>query len=253
MRTFEQVIAQALQSNGLDVSLEELIVSCGLSPDDELGSSLEIKGRVERFGLSFQPGFESGGLRTRRVLSAGAEARKTDVRALLARHDESSTLELKSSMVFDAKRKEATGETHKSDAVTHSLLKTICGLANAAGGVILVGVDDGKKIVGLDGDFSCGIGNADQWLLQLSTFIKGRVLHGERLDPYVRCAVVDVEESKVAVIEVVARHELTFLRSEDGKRWEYYCRSGNKTERIDIESFEEHLVRKRGFTKQSSE
>jgi predicted HTH transcriptional regulator len=149
--------------------------------------------------------------------------------------------------VCDIRRLDATGERHRSDHVVHEVLKTICGFANAEGGTLLIGVDDRKRPCGLGSDYQCNIQSADRWQLELSSFIAGRILDGKRVDPYVDTQIVTVCDMDVAVLRVVARRELTFVRSVDGKRWEYYVRNGNKTDRIEIEAFEEHLIRKRGY------
>lgn len=246
-RTLEQVIAQALQGPGVDVNLTDLIALCGLDLGDELGSSLAVRRKIEPFGLDLFPGFDEGGLRTGRVLRSRTSLTPIDVPALLSQSEESSTLELKSSLLCDMKRFAATGESHRSDAVVHEVLKTVCGFANAEGGTLLVGVDDEKRICGIEVDYEVGIENVDRWQLELSSLIAGRILNGRRVDPYVDVGIVTVGGLSVAVVRVVARHELTFVRSVDGKRWEYYVRSGNKTVRIDIEDFEEHLVQRRGY------
>ncbi|MBD7986925.1 ATP-binding protein [Luteimonas sp. Sa2BVA3] len=246
-RTFEQVVAQALQGAGTDVTLADLIALCGLDLGDELGSALAVRERIQPFGLDLLPGFNEGGLKTGRVLRVSGALAPIDVPALLGQYDESSTLELKSSLLCDIKRHEATGQRHRSDSVAHEILKTICGFANADGGILLVGVDDEKRICGLEADYALGINGADRWQLELSSLIAGRIRDGRRVDPYVDVQIVTIEGKSVAVLRVVARHELTFVRSIDGKRWEYYLRNGNKTIRIDIEDFEEHLLRKRSY------
>lgn len=246
-RSFEQVVAHALQREGVDVSLLELIELCGLDVGDELGSALAVKAKIEPFGLDLFPGFNEGGLRTGRVLKQLGVGPRKDVRHLLESNDESSAFELKSSLVCDVKRLQATGAHVRNDVMVHEVLKTICGFANASGGTLLVGVEDSKNIVGLDNDYRCGIESPDRWQVQLSGFIKGRMLNGERVGPYISVDMVSTEGMDVAVISVVARRELTFVRSVDNKRWEYFVRAGNSTERVDIESFEEHLLRKRGF------
>lgn len=247
LSTFEQAVAQALQGSGVDVTLIELIALCSLDAADELGSALAVKKRIEPFGLDLYPGFGEGGLRTGRVLRLSAGLAPIDIPSLLADCDESSTLELKSSLLCDMKRLDATGEAHRSDPVIHEVLKTICGFANAEGGVLLVGVDDAKRICGLEPDYKLGVKSADRWQLELSNLIAGRILNGKQVDPYVDVQVVTIDGADVAVLRVVSRRELSFVRSVDGKRWEYHVRSGNKTVRIDVEDFEEHLVRKRGY------
>lgn len=247
MASFEELVIAAIQNGGIDVSIEELIRSCGLSEDDLLGSAAEVISRVGKFKLELHPGVHVGTIEERRILKPEARGRDPDIRTLLDKGDESSTLELKSSMVFDVKRFENTGEAHRNSGVTHSVLKTICGFANASGGELLVGVSDDKTFVGLSGDYGCGIRNRDDWQLELSNLLKGRFSDGARVELYVDVTMLVIDDMDVAHVRVLARRDLTFLKSEDGKRWEYYYRSGNKTEQIHIEAFEEHLMNKRGF------
>ncbi len=246
-RTFEETVVHALQNGGVDVSLSELIFSCELPESELLGSALDVVERINRFQLELVPNIRQGSLETRRVLRPKVQPVLPDISSILAKYDESSGLEFKSSMVCDIKRHAVQAQYHRSDAVIHSLLKTICAFANDAGGEILVGVADDKSIVGLEPDYNCGVGTRDRWQLEFSSLVKGRIFDGASVDPYIRVMFLSVNGKDVAHVRVLQRRDLTFLKSEDGKRYEYYVRSGNKTEQVLIEAFEEHIIRKRGF------
>jgi hypothetical protein len=63
----------------------------------------------------------------------------------LVRQDESRNLEFKSSLRYDIKQ---IGVPHES--IEHSVFKNIAAFLNSEGGIILIGVEDNKNIVGLE-------------------------------------------------------------------------------------------------------
>jgi type I restriction enzyme R subunit len=92
---------------------------------------------------------------------------------LLAR-DEDKHLEFKSSLRWDRKAEE------KSKLVEAATIKTVAAFLNSAfGGTLLIGVDDGGAVVGLEADYATlrkpGKGDSDLFLLHLNQLIENAV------------------------------------------------------------------------------
>jgi hypothetical protein len=82
-------------------------------------------------------------------------------------YEESQYLEFKSTLCWDIKNakddKKLMGEI---------IMKSIAAFSNSEGGILLIGIDNDKKILGLDDDyktFKSGLGNRDDFELHLST------------------------------------------------------------------------------------
>ena len=96
----------------------------------------------------------------------------------MLRLQESKTLEFKSSLRWNLK------EDRKDDKrVTHAALKTIAAFLNTEGGDLLIGVDDDRKVLGIDHD---RLDNDDKFMLHLAQAVRNGL--GDRagtcIDPH---------------------------------------------------------------------
>jgi hypothetical protein len=109
--------------------------------------------------------------------------------------EEVQDLELKGSLHFDIKRFIDTGEKHKSEYVTKSILKTVVGMLNVTGGTIVLGVLESAKFT-KDNEI-----NSLQALG--AVFVKGRILLGVQLD----CQLlnIDIDQLMRQINELVKR------------------------------------------------
>lgn len=147
---------------------------------------------------------------------------------------ESESLEFKESLVLDVKKYLIGGQPLRqcySSSVLNSSLKTIAAYLNSEGGVLLVGVSDQGRVVGISREFPIIPGAAkydfDEWELYFRSMIEKNFYNGRSLSASVRIARVDHSEGTLARIVVGARRELCVLRTDDGDK--LFIRAGNRT------------------------
>jgi Putative DNA-binding domain len=237
-----------------EITLEELFEVFDFPPaESTLAKILKTKDKVATLGLRLIPDVASGELDSVRRLdfpeSAGAS--KETMREDIGR-PESSIRELKSSLLYDHKRalhdRNASGKDLRSEEVLHSSLKTICAFLNTSGGVLYVGVDDERRVLGIEYDFSCmtnaeSEGNRDTWELLLRDLVRARFKEGPTVNDYLSCQFAEIDARLVARIQVAARGSLSFLRKKDG--FQLFRRQGNRTEQVFIEEMEEFIGSRR--------
>jgi serine/threonine protein kinase len=115
--------------------------------------------------------------------------------------------------------------------------KTIAAFLNSEGGMLLIGVDDLGRVVGIENDFQYlekansdrWKTNSDRWLLFLQQLIV-RDLGAEAFSA-VRSSVVRHGEVTVAVVSCPRRGTETWHRGDGGDV--FYIRAGNGTRRLD--------------------
>jgi len=152
------------------------------------------------------------------------------VKDILNAEDENRYLEFKSSLRWDYRQEKVNPELEKV------ILKTICAFGNTDGGILLIGVDDYKNILGLKKDFSTlKKPNADFFEIHLRNIL--HTLMGVRyVSKYIRMNFEEVEKDKVVCkIKVFAADEVVFLKTKDknGQSIEkLYVRSGNSSQEI---------------------
>lgn len=157
--------------------------------------------------------------------------------------EESHTIEFKSTLRVDLKRLAQLGQTAtqcKSDEVLHASLKTIAAFMNSSGGQLIIGISDDKQLIGLHHDFELpDTPNVDKFELFLRNCLTGKFKDGGLINDYVTIAFVEVEGLTVAIIEVLPRSSLSFVKK-DGQ-YALYRRQGNRTNSVDISDIEEFL------------
>lgn len=108
----------------------------------------------------------------------------------------------------------------------HSALKTIVAFLNSSGGILLLGVSDDKKILGIEKD---GFENSDKYQLHLSNLIKKRV--GKEFSGNVDMDIVEVESGKnVLRVRCSRSRNPAFLKEDNDE--EFYVRHGPSSIKI---------------------
>ncbi len=207
-----------------------------------------VKEQLSLLGLHLLPDVDRGELDSvRRVDFREAPSVSQDTVRMELKNLEGSTLEFKSSLLFDRVRaahdKSASPSDLRSENVLHSTLKSIGAFLNTGGGILYLGVDDEGNCVGIEPDFpyvgSSGAGGLDEWELFLRDIIKSRFKDGEIINDYVRCQSFCLDGATVARIQISPRSHLSFLHGKNG--CQLYRRQGNRTEQVSIEQVEEFL------------
>lgn len=148
----------------------------------------------------------------------------------LLKDDENRYLEFKSSLRWDYRQEKTNADLEKV------ILKTLAAFGNTDGGILLIGIDDDKNIIGLEKDFqSLKRKDADYYEIHLRN-----LLHKEMGVKYVSKHIRTQFETAangetVCKIKVIPGDEPQFLKVKDknGKQDEkFYVRSGNSSHEI---------------------
>ncbi len=148
----------------------------------------------------------------------------------LLEDDENRYLEFKSSLRWDYRQEKTNADLEKI------ILKTLAAFGNTDGGILLIGVDDEKNIIGLERDFqTLKRQDSDYYEIHLRN-----LLHKEMGVKYVSKHIRTQFETApngnvVCKIKVIPGDEPQFLKLKDrnGKQEEkFYVRSGNSSQEI---------------------
>ena len=138
---------------------------------------------------------------------------------------ESKTLEFKSSLRWNLK------EDRKDDKhVTHAALKTIAAFLNTEGGDLLIGVDDDRKVLGIEHD---RLDNDDKFMLHLAQAVRNGL--GDRAGTCIDPRTQIVEGKTVCLVSCQRSPEPVYLRwkgIEKATEGDLYVRSGPGTVRL---------------------
>jgi hypothetical protein len=154
----------------------------------------------------------------------GAKATKTRSVIDLVKNGESTTVEFKSSLIWDYELK----RTNK--LIGAIVARTASCFMNSEGGVVLVGVDNDGNILGLANDLSQLDGSLDNFELHFTNVVNTYL--GKIARPYVNVEFEEIEGRYVALIKVKKSPRPAYIKCE-GKT-EFYIRSGNSCQPLDI-------------------
>jgi len=153
----------------------------------------------------------------------------------LIKEGEKRTLEFKSTLRINLHTKE------QDKKIEHSVLKTIAGFLNSAGGTLLIGVDDSGKILGIEND---NFPTKDKFNLHLTNLIKQYI--GRKYFQFLNFELVQIEDKEVLKLDCFKSNKPVFLKF--GEIEEFYIRTGNQTIRISgselVEYIEERFSKK---------
>ena len=139
---------------------------------------------------------------------------------------ESSELEFKSTLRWDVK------ENCVNKVLQKVIAKTIAGLLNSNGGVLLIGVEDNGSIYGIENDIQSlnkkNIDGFEQAVLQIiETHLGTLVTH------YLQMKFIEKDGKNVCILKLKPSVEPVYLKDKNSK--EFYIRAGNTTRPLDVE------------------
>jgi len=153
------------------------------------------------------------------VLSKPPSYWHADPVLLLIAEGEGQRLEFKETLEWDIRQQKGNRELHKE------ICKTVCALANADGGTLLIGVADSGEIKGLERDFGlCKAGkqNRDGFQLKLQDLLR------EHLSPLpinsVGISFCDFAEGVICKVDVKPSRKVVHIDAQD-----VYVRFGNQS------------------------
>ncbi|WKK64692.1 AlbA family DNA-binding domain-containing protein [Lutimonas zeaxanthinifaciens] len=149
----------------------------------------------------------------------------------ILKDEENRYLEFKSSLRYDYRQERTNPELEKV------ILKTIAAFGNTDGGILIIGVDDDKNIVGLEKDFqTLKKSDADYYEVHLRN-IMHKLMGVKYVSKYIRTQFEKVDDGNwVCKIKVIPAKEPLFLKykNKNGQLDEkFYVRSGNSSHEIE--------------------
>jgi predicted HTH transcriptional regulator len=134
-------------------------------------------------------------LADQQISAAQAEA---DMKRLMGiiNDGENTIIEFKSTLRVDLK----TGRPEKF--IQHAVIKTIAAFLNTRGGVLYIGINDAKKIIGIDEDLNSftGADKTDEFRKFLDTMLANAL--GNRFQRYLQVMFLELEEKTICSIIV---------------------------------------------------
>ena len=155
-----------------------------------------------------------------------------DINELLSR-DENESLEFKSSFRWDTKE----GKVNKM--MEKSAMKTVAAFLNSRGGHLVIGVDDGKNILGMEKDWTTLPKSNHDGFENHFTHIFHNMI-GPTFRQYVNLANIDIGGKNCCVVSVSPSSNPVYLKSDD-KNEEFYIRTGNGTTSLRLSEVNKYI------------
>ncbi len=152
---------------------------------------------------------------------ASTDKRLSGLKELIGR-GESYNLEFKSTLRWNIKAEK------KDSAIEHASLKTISAFLNSTGGILLIGVEDGGCILGLEFD---KFDTEDRYLLHLWNLIKSSM--GQDVGPFVNVT-IEKDDGKAVCKVVCSRSSRPVFLKQKGYDEEFFIRLGPSSANLDI-------------------
>lgn len=207
---------------------------------------------LEMVGLQATTSLEDGDLDSPRLIAAARPTATTEAQLLAEiNDDENENLELKSSFSCCVRTLRNTPglepRHYVKPIVEDSALSAIAGLMNAAGGVLYLGVEDNRNVIGLEATdyFALGLADSDKWLLRVRSKINSFFHEGVMVNEHVSFSFAQVHGVTIARAVVQPRIKVALLRAPDGG--DYYRllhRQGNQTAEIKTPGMQEFYERR---------
>ena len=138
----------------------------------------------------------------------------------IIRQGEQKNIEFKETLSLDVRMKT------KEKYIELSVLKTVVAFLNTEGGILLVGVNDGGDITGIDDEISKLHKNPDWFLLHFKNLIKTRI--GEQFYPFIEYKSVQVDGKYILMVECQGAQSPCYLDNA-----EFYVRTNPATDKLE--------------------
>jgi len=158
----------------------------------------------------------------------GINDKNFNIKTLLEQ-EESRFLEFKSSLRWDYRQEKPNSDLELVIA------KTIAAFGNSDGGHLLIGIDDNKKILGLENDFkTLKKHNSDYFEIYLRNILH-KIFGVKYITENIRVKFPVINEKEICVIEVFKAKQPAYIKTKDknGNPLEkFYVRSGNSSHEL---------------------
>lgn len=139
---------------------------------------------------------------------------------------ENEKIEFKSSLFYDYQKKQ------KNKLMEMTVAKSISSFMNARGGIILLGVDDNKNVLGIEQDLkTLETGSLDQFEINFTNVVIKYL--GKIPRRYVEMKFAKIKKRNVGIIRVQRSPRPVYVQYKGEKR--FYIRQGNCSQPLDVE------------------
>lgn len=245
------------------VSARDHLVVCTLSDllvEYEFGST-ELSGlkvvlqALDHFEVQLDPDFQSSDdLKLPRTLKKkrSSSALKQRIRDMLASGGENYSVELKSSIIINTKKKEFDPGKNLSayvdDRLALKLAQEICAFLNRDGGVIYLGIANDLSILGCADDFASYPGDGspeDKADLIIREIVEKYCIKPNVICSYLQVQCAQYEEKYVVLVEIKPMSQIAFLKKTSGAYSELYMRIGTSAQPLNFCDIEDYFTLKR--------
>ncbi|TVZ13949.1 helix-turn-helix domain-containing protein [Maribacter sp. MAR_2009_72] len=152
----------------------------------------------------------------------------------IIKQGENRNLEFKTTLRYCIKKK------LPQDFIEKSILKTITAFANTGGGILLIGVNDEGKVVGLNDDYKT-LKNKDKFALHFDNLLKSSFT--EPIDALLSFGFEEINSCEIFMVTVEASSKPRFLKyKNEGK--EFYIRRAASSHSLDLEESYQYIIDK---------
>lgn len=145
---------------------------------------------------------------------------------------EGEFVEFKASLMWDYRKQAVNKELHEP------VMKNLVGFMNARGGLLLIGVNDGGEIVGIDPDIQTLRKPGLDGFENVFNMAFGKMI-GMEYRPFVTLAFPQIEDKIVCAISVRPSTHPAYLHHQ-GKE-EFYLRTGNSSNALSVSSAVQYI------------
>ena len=163
-----------------------------------------------------------------RMLAAISILTDADKVRTIVREGESKRTEFKESLSLDVKKQT------KEPYIEKESLKTIVAFLNTDGGVLLIGVSDEGKILGVDGEIKKLHKNTDKFLLHFKNCLKDKI--GAQFYPFIDNRLVKLGNVHILLVDCKASQTPCFFEDK-----EFYVRTNPATDKLEGSKFHKYL------------
>lgn len=234
---------------GCEASIAEVAVLLNLPPTEHaFDLCMAVEAEIGKLGIHLIPPLPKGSDQSARLFCCPQSGLTVEEVRIRVAAGEGATTEFKSTMLVCLRtitqNPNASKAELRSDAVTHSVLKTVAAFLNTSGGSLYVGVGDGGEVIGVESDFPL-LGNGasnDVWELRFRELVSNNFLDGKSVNNLLQVSFTLIDGLTVAHISVASRSKISYLKSLKVNSHEVYVRQGNRTVSLSFPEFEEFLA-----------
>ncbi len=147
---------------------------------------------------------------------------------------ENNEVEFKSSLRFDYIENKINKE------LEYTVTKTISAFLNTRGGMILIGIDDQGKALGIQADYeTLKKKNADGFLVYFTQIITHYL--GKEAHRYLNISIEKLQDKEICLVQISKSFEPIYVNHNEHK--EFYIRTVSSVQPMDVKDTHEYIVK----------